>query len=270
MTLKIEKMNRLIHTLETKKKDLLSVYFTAGFPRLDSTGEVMEALCKGGADIIEIGIPFSDPMADGPVIQHSGTVALRNGMTLGLLLDQVKEARPCCGDVPFVAMGYLNPIMQMGAECFFRRAKESGIDGVIIPDLPFSVYMKEYKALSERYDVPVIMLITPETSEERIRLIDDNCDGFIYMVSAASTTGARDSFTASQLDYFRRIDSMGLRHSRLIGFGISNRTTFSEACRYSSGAIIGSQFIKLLESEPTPGKAVEALMRRIGRDSDRG
>ena len=258
-------MNRLKTLLEKKNNNLLSVYFTAGFPRLDSTTEIITELCRGGADVIEVGIPFSDPMADGPVIQHSGTVALRNGMTLRLRLDKVEEARAKNPDSPFVAMGYLNPIMQMGAEAFFKRAKEAGIDGVIIPDLPFATYMSDYKALSEKYDLPVIMLITPETSEERIRLIDEHCDGFIYMVSAASTTGARDRFTAPQLDYFKRIDGLELKHPRLIGFGISNKTTYDEACRYSSGAIIGSQFIKLLESEPNPAEAVAALLAKIGR-----
>lgn len=155
--------------------------------------------------------------------------------------------------------------MQMGAENFFRRAKESGIDGVIIPDLPFDIYMSEYKALSDRYDLPMIMLITPETSEERIRLIDENCEGFIYMVSAASTTGARDRFNEEQLGYFRRINDMNLKHQRLIGFGISNKVTYDEACRYSSGAIIGSQFIKCLASNPTPEAAVADLLTKISR-----
>ncbi len=258
-------MNRLHHLLENKSSDLLAVYFTAGFPRLDSTTETIRALCRAGVDIIEIGIPFSDPMADGPVIQHSGSRALANGMTLALLLDQVAEARRECPDTPFVAMGYLNPIMQMGPENFFARAKASGIDGVIIPDLPFDIYLSDYKELSRRYDLPMIMLITPETSEERIRLIDRHCDGFIYMVSAASTTGARDSFGPEQLAYFSRIDSLGLNHKRLIGFGISNARTYGDACRHSSGAIIGSQFIKLLESEPDAEAAVKALLSRIGR-----
>lgn len=259
-------MNRLQKLLDRKKKDLLSVYFTAGFPKQDSTVVVIDALCQGGADMIEVGIPFSDPMADGPVIQHSGTVALKNGMTLSLLLDQVKEARKRNPDTPFIAMGYINPIMQMGEENFFRRAKDAGIDGVIIPDLPFANYLADYKSLSEKYDIPVIMLITPETSEERIRLIDEHCEGFIYMVSVASTTGARDRFTDEQVAYFKRINDMNLRHQRLIGFGISNKGTYDEACRYSSGAIIGSQFIKCLKSEPTPEAAVEALFGRIGRE----
>lgn len=258
-------MNRLSILLEKKSENLLSVYFTAGFPKLDSTGEVIDALCRGGVDMIEVGIPFSDPMADGPVIQNSGTVALRNGMTLRTLLNQVEEARKRNPDVPFIAMGYLNPIMQMGAENFFKRAKEVGIDAVIIPDLPFDTYMEEYKDLSRKYDLPMIMLITPETSEERIHLIDDHCDGFIYMVSAASTTGARDRFTDEQLAYFKRINDMDLKHKRLIGFGISNTTTFDEACRYSSGAIIGSQFIKCLASAPTPESAVNDLLTRINR-----
>ncbi len=259
-------MNNLTNLLSNKTQDLLSVYFTAGYPTLESTDAVMDALCKSGkVDMIEVGIPFSDPMADGPVIQNSGTIALRNGMTLSLLLDQVKEARQRNPKVPFIAMGYLNPIMQMGPENFFRRAKDSGIDAVIIPDLPFDTYMSEYKDLSRKYDIPMIMLITPETSEERIHLIDDHCDGFIYMVSAASTTGARDRFNDEQLAYFKRINSMPLRHPRLIGFGISNEQTFSEACQYSSGAIIGSQFIKCLADAPTPAAAVTTLLSRIAR-----
>lgn len=258
-------MNRLTSLLNKNPKNLLSVYFTAGFPKLDSTTDIINALCRNGVDMIEVGIPFSDPMADGPVIQHSSTIALRNGMTLRLLLDQVEEARKSNPDTPFIAMGYMNPIMQMGAENFFKRAKEAGIDGVIIPDLPFDIYMSEYKELSRRYDLPMIMLITPETSEERIHLIDENCDGFIYMVSAASTTGARDHFNEEQLSYFRRIDSLDLKHPRLIGFGISNKTTYDEACRYSSGAIIGSQFIKCLDAEPTPEAATLSLLAKINR-----
>lgn len=266
MTKRIHLMNRLRKLLDNKSKNLLAVYFTAGYPDLDSTVGIIDALCRKGTDIIEIGIPFSDPMADGPVIQESGSRALANGMNLSLLLDQAAEARRLHPDTPFVAMGYLNPIMQMGPETFFRRALESGIDAVIIPDLPFAVYMEEYKSLSEKFGIDVIMLITPETSEERIHLIDNNCEGFIYMVSTASTTGARDSFGQSQISYFERIDSLDLRHPRLIGFGISNKATYDEACHFSSGAIIGSQFIKCLKSEPTPEAAVAALFSRIGRE----
>lgn len=259
-------MNNLTNLLAHKTHDLLSIYFTAGYPTLDSTVEVIDALCKSGEiDMIEVGIPFSDPMADGPVIQNSGSIALRNDMTLRLLLDQVEEARRRNPDIPFIAMGYLNPIMQMGPENFFRRGKNAGIDAVIIPDLPFDTYIREYKDLSRKYDIPMIMLITPETSEERIHLIDDHCDGFIYMVSAASTTGARDRFNDEQLDYFKRINGMDLKHQRLIGFGISNKQTFDEACRYSSGAIIGSQFIKCLATARNPADAVSDLLTRIGR-----
>lgn len=258
-------MNNLTRLLNKKKKDILSVYFTAGFPKLESTTGIIKALCESGVDMIEVGIPFSDPMADGKVIQYSSTVALRNGMTLKMLLEQVAEARKYDTDTPFIAMGYLNPIMQMGAENFFKKAKEAGIDGVIIPDLPFDVYIKEYKELSDKYEIPMIMLITPETSEERIHLIDENCEGFIYMVSAASTTGARDSFSEEQLDYFRRINSLDLKHPRLIGFGISNKVTYDEACRYSSGAIIGSQFIKCLDNSSSPEEAVAILLDKIGR-----
>lgn len=258
-------MNRLTNLLNKKTKDLLSVYFTAGFPNLDSTAEVIDALCAANIDMIEIGIPFSDPMADGVVIQNSGAAALHNGMTLSLLLDQVQQARMRNPHTPFIAMGYLNPIMQMGAERFFNRAKDAGIDAVIIPDLPFDIYMQEYQALSRRYDLPMIMLITPETSDERIRMIDEHCDGFIYMVSAASTTGARDRFTTEQTDYFKRINAMNLKHLRLIGFGISNAGTYNDACANSSGAIIGSQFINLLASSASPAEAVEALLKKIGR-----
>ncbi len=258
-------MNRLKKLLDNKTHDLLAVYFTAGYPGIDSTVDIIDTLCRRGVDIIEIGIPFSDPMADGPVIQESGSKALANGMSLRLLLEQAAKARQLHADTPFVAMGYLNPIMQMGPETFFRRAHESGIDAVIIPDLPFSVYMEEYKSLSEKFGIDVIMLITPETSEERIRLIDDNCDGFIYMVSSASTTGARDSFGPAQIEYFKRIDSLNLHHPRLIGFGISNKVTYDEACRYSSGAIIGSQFIKCLSSTDSPEEAVTLLLEKIGR-----
>lgn len=259
-------MNNLSKLLENKKNNLLSVYFTAGYPSLDSTVEVIDALCKsGGVDMIEVGIPFSDPMADGPVIQNSGSIALRNGMTLRLLLDQVEEARRHNPNVPFIAMGYLNPIMQMGPENFFHRAKEAGIDAVIIPDLPFDTYMNEYKDLSRKFDIPMIMLITPETSEERIHLIDNHCDGFIYMVSAASTTGARDRFSDDQLNYFKRINEMNLKHPRLIGFGISNEQTYTDACSFSSGAIIGSQFIKCLATARNPEDAVADLLSRISR-----
>lgn len=262
-------MNRIQHLFGRKKSDILSIYFTAGFPTLDSTVDIINSLAEKGIDMIEIGVPFSDPMADGEVIQHSSSIALHNGMNLTLLFSEIAEARRQHPDIPLVLMGYLNPMMQYGIEPLFRKCKEVGIDGLIIPDLPFAEYMRDYKPLCEKYDLPVIMLITPETSDERIRLIDNNCDGFIYMVSSASTTGTKDRFNDEQKAYFRHIDSLGLLHERLIGFGISNPVTFNDACHYSAGAIIGSFFIKCLEaSEGNTDEAVTRLLTAIGRDGE--
>lgn len=243
-------MNRLQSLFEKKQKDILSIYFTAGYPKLDSVEEIITTLAASGVDMIEVGVPFSDPMADGPVIQESSTIALRNGMTLNRLLNDVKEVRAKVPDTPLVLMGYVNPMMRMGIDNLFRRCKESGIDALIVPDLPFDVYMSEFRELCRQYDIPMIMLITPETSEERIRLIDEHCDGFIYMVSSASTTGTRDSFGAAQLDYFNHVNAMRLKHNRLIGFGISNAKTLADAQANASGAIIGSKFIKCLGNHP--------------------
>ncbi|WP_348674003.1 tryptophan synthase subunit alpha [Duncaniella dubosii] len=258
-------MNRIDRLFNEKQSDILSIYFTCGYPHLDSTTDIIKALAARGVDMIEIGVPFSDPMADGPVIQDSSTVALRNGMNLRLLLDQVEEARKEVTDIPMVLMGYLNPMMQYGIEPLFKRCKEIGIDAIIIPDLPFHEYMRDIRQLCVNYELPMIMLITPETSDERIRLIDENCDGFIYMVSAAATTGTRDSFGEAQIDYFSHVNSLDLKHKRLIGFGISNPSTLGEAFTYSSGAIIGSLFIKCLASTSSPAEAVEKLLQTIGR-----
>lgn len=257
-------MNRIQQLFDRKPSDILSIYFTCGYPHLDSTVEIIRQLSAGGVDMIEVGVPFSDPMADGPVIQESSTIALRNGMTLELLLSQVEEARKEVPDMPLVLMGYLNPMMQYGIERLFARCKEVGIDALIIPDLPFHEYMRDFRELCRKYDLPMIMLITPETSEERIHLIDDNCDGFIYMVSAASTTGTKDKFGEVQLNYFRKVDALGLKHKRLIGFGISNPVTLHEAWGASSGAIIGSLFIKCLAKTSTPAEAVTLLLQTIG------
>lgn len=251
-------MNRIKTLFEKKQKNILSIYFTAGFPHLNDTCEVIKELEANGIDLIEIGIPFSDPMADGPTIQESGTIALRNGMTLRVLFDQLKDIRQTV-NIPLILMGYLNPIMQYGFEAFCRKCKEIGIDGTIIPDLPFKDYMEEYKAIAEKYGINIIMLITPETSEERIRLIDQNTDGFIYMVSSASTTGAQNSFDDKKQDYFRKIDAMNLRNPRLIGFGISNKATLESAQANSNGAIIGSKFVTLLKEVDTIKDAVKNL-----------
>lgn len=258
-------MNRIDRLFSQKSNNILSIYFTCGYPQADSTAGIIKSLARRGVDMIEVGVPFSDPMADGPVIQESSTVALRNGMTLEQLLSQVEEARREVTEVPLVLMGYLNPMMQYGIERLFARCKEIGIDALIIPDLPFNEYMRDFRELCRKYDLPMIMLITPETSDERIRMIDRHCDGFIYMVSAAATTGTRDSFGPAQLDYFRRIASLDLSHKRLIGFGISNPSTLREASEHSSGAIIGSLFIKCLASTASPDEAVEKLMATIGR-----
>ncbi|MDE5927676.1 MAG: tryptophan synthase subunit alpha [Duncaniella sp.] len=256
-------MNRLQSLFSRKSSDILSVFLTAGFPRLDSTVEIIRELDRRGVDMVEIGVPFSDPMADGTVIQHSSSIALDNGMSLSLLFDQVAEARKEVKDMPFVLMGYLNPMLRYGIERVFARCRETGIDAIIIPDLPFAEYMREYKPLCEKYGIDLIMLITPETSPERIHLIDEHCSGFIYMVSTASTTGTKDRFTDEQTAYFRRIASMGLNHPRLIGFGISTPSTMADACANSSGAIIGSLFIKCLERNPTPAEAVADLLATI-------
>jgi tryptophan synthase alpha chain len=253
-------MNRIKQLFQAKQKGILSVYFTAGYPNLDDTAALLKALEAKGVDMVEVGIPFSDPMADGPVIQEASTQALRNGMTLRLLFEQLKDVRREGARIPILLMGYLNPVMQFGFENFCRACAETGVDGVIIPDLPFADYMADYKPVAERYDVKIIMLITPETSEERIRLIDEHTDGFIYMVSSAAITGAQQSFDKQKQAYFRRIDDMHLRNPRLVGFGISNKATYEAAVAYSSGAIIGSKFIQLLTSEPTIEQAIDSLL----------
>ena len=255
-------MNRINQLFDTQKSKILSIYFCAGHPTLDSTRSVIKALEKNGIDMIEIGIPFSDPMADGPVIQEAATCALRNGMSLKRLFDQLEGIRREV-TIPLILMGYLNPIMQFGFENFCRRCRECGIDGVIIPDLPFKDYMNDFKATAEAYDIKMIMLITPETSEERIRLIDGHTDGFIYMVSSAAITGAQKDFNEQKLAYFRRIEALQLHTPRMIGFGISNRQTFESACAHASGAIIGSRFVSLLDEERDPERAIQRLLAAL-------
>ncbi|MDR0537887.1 MAG: tryptophan synthase subunit alpha [Tannerellaceae bacterium] len=255
-------MNRITSLFQTKRRNILSVYFTAGYPKLNDTLDILNTLQAKGIDMAEIGIPFSDPMADGAVIQASSNKALRNGMTLKLLFQQLADMRREV-HIPALLMGYLNPIMQYGFDAFCRDCAAVGIDGVIIPDLPFADYMSAYKATASRYDIKMVMLITPETSDERIRLIDEHTDGFIYMVSSASTTGAQQSFDETRQTYFRRINAMNLRNPRLVGFGISNRATFEAAAAHSSGAITGSKFIQLLESEPCIDQAVDKLLAQL-------
>ncbi len=318
-------VNRINHLFATKRENILSIYFCAGHPTLDSTADTIRTLEQKGVDMIEVGIPFSDPMADGPVIQDAATKALRNGMTLKKLFSQLEELdrsplltspkgeenhpdstsslqskepcpdgksspqskEPCpdstsslqskepCpdgkssplggtgGGLPLILMGYLNPIMQFGFEKFCQRCVEVGIDGVIIPDLPFKDYLEEYKPVADRYDIRIIMLITPETSDERIRFIDDHTDGFIYMVSSASTTGAQQSFGDQKQAYFSRIQAMHLKHPCMIGFGISNKQTLEAAQSHAAGAIIGSKFVKLYEETQDAGKAMDKLLEAL-------
>ena len=235
-------MNRINKVFE-KKKNLLSIYFTAGFPKINDTLKIIKELDKSQVDMIEIGLPFSDPLADGPTIQKSSEKALINGMTTNLLFDQLKDLRKI-SDVPVVIMGYFNPILQYGIERFCSNCRNVGIDGLIIPDLPADIYKKNYKNIFKKYKLNMMFLITPQTSNDRINLIDNLSKGFIYMVSSYSVTGARDSFDEYQIDYFKRIKKMKLSNPVLIGFGIGNNNTYKTACKYSSGAIIGSAFIK--------------------------
>jgi len=252
----MNKINRLFK--ENKDKKLLSLYFCAGAPTLEGTGDVIKTMQKRGISMIEVGIPFSDPMADGPVIQDAATKALKNGMTLKTLFGQLKAIKDEV-EIPLVLMGYLNPIIQYGIDAFCKSCVESGVSGMIIPDLPFKDYLEQVKPVADRYDLRVIMLITPETSEERIRFIDDNTDGFIYMVSSAAITGAQKSFDDAKQAYFKRINDMKLRNPRMIGFGISNKQTLKAAQDNAAGAIIGSKFVTLLEETQDADKALEKL-----------
>lgn len=255
-------MNRINHLFSNKEKDLLSIYFCAGHPTLEGTAEVIKTLEDNGVKMVEIGIPFSDPMADGVVIQNAATQALRNGMSLKVLFEQLKDIRKTV-TIPLVLMGYLNPIMQFGFEHFCKQCTECGVDGMIIPDLPFKDYQEHYRIIAERYNLRIIMLITPETSEERVREIDEHTDGFIYMVSSASTTGAQQDFDVQKRNYFKRIEEMKLRNPRMVGFGISNKATFKAACEHASGAIIGSRFVTLLEEEKDPQQAITSLLNGL-------
>lgn len=261
----MNKINKLFEQQRETGRKLLSLYFCAGCPTLEGTGDVIKTLQEHGIDMIEVGMPFSDPLADGPVIQSAGTVAIKNGMTADILFRQLTEIKDEV-TIPLVWMGYLNIVMHYGFEEFFRRCAEAGISGVIIPDLPFDDYLKEVKPASDRYDLRVIMMITPETSEERIRFIDDNTDGFIYMVSSASITGAQKSFDDAKVEYFRRINSMSLRNPRMIGFGISNKQTLESAQANAAGAIIGSKFVTLLnESNGDTKLAINNLLNDLKR-----
>jgi tryptophan synthase alpha chain len=241
-------MNRINKKLQEDKK-LLSIYFTAGYPNLDDTTKIISELEKSGVDMIEIGLPFSDPLADGPTIQASSTQALKNGMTTSLLFEQLAKIRENV-QIPLIIMGYFNPIMQFGVENFCQKCQEVGIDGLIIPDLPLEIYESEYKDLFEKYDLKNIFLITPQTSDERILKIDTISNSFIYMVSSSSVTGNQAGFNEVQENYFERIASMNLKNPQIIGFGISDKTTFLQATKHQKGAIIGSGFINFIKNNP--------------------
>lgn len=238
-------MNRIQTRLQNNKK-VLSIYFTAGFPNLKDTVSIIKSLEKNGVDMIEIGLPFSDPLADGPTIQSSSTQALKNGMTTDILFEQLKDIRENV-KIPLLLMGYFNPIFQYGVAKFCEKCKEIGLDGLIIPDLPLEVYEEEYHSIFETYGLLNIFLITPQTSEERIRKIDVISKGFIYMVSSASVTGGKNSFGEKQLSYFKRIDDLQLKTPRIVGFGINNKETFQQGTQFSNGVIIGSAFVNFLK-----------------------
>lgn len=268
-------MNR-INKLFAEKKNLLSIYFTAGFPALNDTTIILNELQKAGVDMIEIGIPFSDPLADGPIIQHSSEVALKNGMSLKLLFQQLASSQLSTrnSQLPLLLMGYLNPVLQFGVENFCKKANEIGIDGVILPDLPMDEYLSEYKGIFDKYNLKNIFLITPQTSEKRIRYIDKHSDGFIYMVSQSSTTGTPllspqrgEALLPKGGDgagsYFPRIKAMNLKNPLMIGFGISDKKSFDGACEYANGAIIGSAFIKVIENSKELNKDIHKFVNNI-------
>jgi tryptophan synthase alpha chain len=238
------------------------VYFTAGYPLLDSTAIIVKVLSDAGVDMIEIGIPFSDPMADGPVIQSSNERALKNGMNLNLLFNQLSEIRKEV-ETPLLLMGYLNPVLQFGVENFCKRCKQIGIDGVILPDLPPLIYTEEYQSVFNKYDLYNILLISPQSSEERISVIDEISKGFIYMVSSSSVTGTKAGFSEDQLSYFSRVNELNLKNPCLIGFGISNHDTFINAGKFARGAIIGSAFVKAIGKDGDLTENIKQFIKGI-------
>lgn len=255
-------MNRIQQLFANHTEPILSVYFCAGSPGAEDITETLLALQNGGASLVEIGIPFSDPMADGPTIQHAATQALKAGMSLRKLFADLRDIRSSIS-MPLVLMGYLNPIYQYGFREFCESCREVGIDGLIVPDLPFDLYIKDYKPIADEYGLNMIMLITPQTSNERVRLIDEHTRGFIYQVSTDATTGEQGTYPQSTLDYFERVAGMNLRNPTLVGFGVSNKATFDAATLHSRGAIVGSLFQKLLASTGTPAEAIAKLKQAL-------
>ncbi len=256
-------MNRIKQLFQAKNTNILNVYFTAGFPKINDTVLILKALQDGGADLVEIGMPYSDPVADGETIQQSNQVALDAGMSVKLLFEQLAGIREAGITVPILLMGYINPVLQFGVEKFCQKCQEVGIDGLILPDMPISVYEDEYKAIFDKYEILNTFLITPQTAESRIRHIDTISDGFIYMVSSASTTGAKTGISNDQEVYFERVNAMNLKNPRLIGFGISDNETFIKASSHAAGAIIGSAFIKLLGTSEDLEGDIKAFVSKI-------
>lgn len=254
-------MNRIDKLFAKKKQNVLNVYCTAGYPKLDSTVEVLTALQANGANIIELGMPYSDPLADGPVIQQSNMAALQNGMSIHLLFEQLKVARPTIS-LPIILMGYMNPILQFGLENFCASAEAVGVDGIILPDLPMHEFETTYKQLFEKHNLKFIFLVTPETSEERVRKIDGLCSGFLYAVSSSSTTGNNKAI-ADQSAYFKKLKGMNLTNPILVGFGIKDKATFQSACAYTNGAIIGSAYIKALENSTDINTSTKEFLNTV-------
>lgn len=254
-------MNRLEQLFSTKE-NILNIYTTAGFPKLNDTIEIIQELAASGVDMVEIGMPFSDPLADGPTIQHSSEVAIENGITLDLIFNQIKEIRKTV-TIPIMLMGYLNQLVKYGIEDFLSKAKETGVDGLILPDLPLDIYQDEYKMLFEKYNLKMSFLITPQTSEERIKLIAKESTAFLYVVSSFAITGSKSDIQQNQIDYFKKISSMHLNTPKLIGFGISNKSTFNTACNYANGAIIGSAFIKIINNQTNIKAAIQKFIKYL-------
>ncbi|MCS6795794.1 MAG: tryptophan synthase subunit alpha [Raineya sp.] len=255
-------MNRIDQLFSKKRDNILTLYFTAGFPELHSTAQIIKLLAENGVDMIEIGIPFSDPLADGETIQKSSQKALQNGMSIKLLFEQLQDIRYYT-QVPLVLMGYLNPVLQFGVENFCQKCTEVGIDGIILPDLPVQEYQNEYQAIFEKYGLHKIFLITPQTSPERIRKIDAVSRGFVYLVSQATTTGTKTGINTEQEQFFAKIRDMNLKNPLLVGFGIADAESFRKACKYAYGAIIGSAFIKYIEQNPNLEQSIPAFVQKI-------
>ena len=254
-------MNRITNLFKEKKNNILSIYFTAGYPSLNDSIEIIKTLDECNVDLIEIGMPFSDPIADGPIIQNSSNIAIDNGMNLNVLFDQLADIRKIT-EIPIILMGYVNPVYQFGYDKFIKKILDCHLDGLILPDLPFDDYKIQFKPIFDKKNLSFISLITPNTSEDRIKQIDNNSNGFIYMVSSSSITGKKSSFNKNQIQYFDRINSLSLKNPKIIGFGISDKESFEQACKYSNGAIIGSNFIKSLDKNDL-SKSIRKYIRLI-------